>query len=134
MSVASTRYEPWRSKGVNLDNAFTKSPTELDAELTTAMDMMPVRMPVPVLLATGLADRIMPPQRQYAAALCSTGSKVVYSVYPRILHNGIVNAAFDDELTLVQQMLGAKPITSNCEPLTSPGPPETATAGLQFND
>ena len=105
---------PEQQQGVNLDNAFTKSPTELDAELTTATDMTPVRMPVPMFLGTGLADRTMPPQRQYAtaAALCSTGSKVVWRAYPGISHNGIVNAAFDDELTFVQQVLGAKPIAS----------------------
>lgn len=121
---------------MNLDNAFTKSPTELNAELTTATDMTPVRQPVPVFLATGLADRTMPARRQYAAAaaLCATGSKVVRRAYPGISHNGIVSAAFDDELTFVQQVLGAKPIASNCEQLTPPGPPEKATAGLQLND
>jgi cephalosporin-C deacetylase-like acetyl esterase len=79
--------------------------------------MTPVHMPVPVFLGTGMANRTMPPQRQYAAAnaLCSIGSKVVYRATPGISHNGIVNASFDDELTFVQQVLGAKPIASNCE-------------------
>lgn len=44
-----------QQQGVNLDNAFTKSRTELDAELTTATDITPVRMPVPVSLGTGWA-------------------------------------------------------------------------------
>lgn len=77
-----------------------------------------MHMPVPVFLGTGMANRTMPPQRQYAAAanaLCSIGSKVVYRATPGISHNGIVNASLDDELTFVQQVLGAKPIASNCE-------------------
>ena len=52
----------------------------------------------------------MPPRRQYAAAaaLCAAGSPLLWKSYPGITHNGIVNAAFDDELHFVRGVLAKR--------------------------
>jgi hypothetical protein len=50
-------------------------------------------------LATGLADKSICPQRQYAAvaALCAAGSHVVWKACAGVSHNGTVHAAYPDE-------------------------------------
>ncbi|MGY4290197.1 hypothetical protein ACVWXO_009463 [Bradyrhizobium sp. LM2.7] len=52
-----------RSNGLTLANSL-KDPVIAD-RLSAVIDMSPVRMPVPVFLATGLADKSIQPQRQY---------------------------------------------------------------------
>src|SRR5206468_3226971 len=83
-------------------------------------------------LGTGLADRTIPPQHQYAAAaaLCAAGNPLVWKTYPGITHNGGVNVAFDDELRFVRSALANQPIASSCGSLVAPGAPQAATAGI----
>jgi len=89
--------------GIDMRNAFTVAPTRLTALMLPATEMSMVRMPAPLFLGTGLADRTIPPQHQYAAAaaLCAAGNPLAWKTYPGITHNGGVNAAFDDELAFV---------------------------------
>ena len=99
-------------------------------------DMTPVRMPAPVFLGTGLADRTLAPRRQYAAvsALCASGSTVLWKTYPGITHNGGVMAAFNDELEFVSAVLANRPVPTNCDSLVEPGAPGTPKADAPFND
>ena len=123
-----------RSNGLTLANSL-KDP-EMADRLSAAIDMSPVRMPVPVFLATGLADKSIYPQRQYAAvaALCAAGSHVVWKAYAGVSHNGTVHAAYPDELAFVQAVLAGNPIPSNCASISDPGPPGDALPGFKFND
>jgi len=122
--------------GIDMRNAFTVAPTRLTALMLPATEMSMVRMPAPLFLGTGLADRTIPPQHQYAAAaaLCAAGNPLAWKTYPGITHNGGVNAAFDDELAFVRAARSGRPTTSNCDRLVKPDAPQPATPGVPFND
>lgn len=122
--------------GIDMRNAFTVAPARLTALMLPATEMSMVRMPAPLFLGTGLADRTIPPRHQYAAAaaLCAAGNPLVWKTYPGITHNGGVHAAFDDELRFVRSVLSGKPIASNCDRLVAPDAPQPATPGIPFND
>jgi secretory lipase len=123
-----------RSNGLTLANSL-KDP-EIADRLSAIIDMSPVRMPVPVFLATGLADKSIYPQRQYAAvaALCAAGSHVVWKAYAGVSHNGTVHAAYPDELVFVQAALAGNPMQSNCASISDPGLPGDPLPGFKFND
>lgn len=121
---------------IDAGNAFAMEPARLEAMLKPATDMSPVKIGFPLFLGTGLADRTLPPRRQYAAAvaLCSAGNALTWKTYPGITHNGTVNAAFDDELAFVRHILGGAQGASNCQALVEPGAPGTPASGIRFND
>lgn len=122
--------------GLNAGNAFTRDPVAFDALLTKTSQMSLVRLPAPLFLGTGLADRTIPPRRQYAAvaALCKAGNPLVWKTYAGITHNGGVNAAFDDELRFVRGVFANQAQASNCATIAEPGAPQAVTAGIRFND
>jgi hypothetical protein len=122
--------------GVDATNAFDQDNGKVMALMTEGPDMSLVRMPAPLFLGTGLADRTIPPRRQYAAAtaLCAAGNPLLWKAYPGITHNGIVNAAFRDELAFVRNVLAGTPNASNCQQLVEPGMPGAALAGVPFNE
>jgi len=121
---------------LDLTSAFRVEPARLQALMSPVTDMSAVRLPAPVFLGTGLADRTIPPRRQHAAAaaLCAAGNPLVWKTYAGITHNGIVNAAFDDEVAFVRRALSSPANESNCSTLTEPGAAGPATAGIPFND
>lgn len=125
-----------QQQGLNMGNAFSVPLEQLTRLLRPTTDMSPVRLPMPVFLGTGLADRTIPPLRQYAAAaaLCQAGSSVQWKTYAGTTHNGIVNAAFEDEVTFVRRALAGLAADSNCGQLQEPGAPGVATPGIRFND
>lgn len=121
---------------INAGNAFAMEPRRLEAMLAPVTDMSMVKIGLPLFLGTGLADRTLPPRRQYAAAaaLCAAGNAVTWHTYPGITHNGIVNAAFDDELAFVRGTLRGQAEAGNCHALAEPGAPGTPAPGIRFND
>lgn len=121
---------------VDAGNAFAIEPKRLETMLKPVTDMSLVKIGFPLFLGTGLADRTLPPRRQYAAAaaLCAAGNAVSWHTYPGITHNGIVNAAFDDELAFVRRTLRGEAAAGNCQALTEPGAPGTRAPGIRFND
>jgi cephalosporin-C deacetylase-like acetyl esterase len=77
---------------------------------------MPVtRLPVPVLLGTGLADTTLVPRRQYGAvkALCAGGCDLVWKTYPGATHNGGLNASFGDEAAVARRSEFSSRIRAN---------------------
>lgn len=123
-----------RNNGLTLANSL-KDP-EIADRVGAVIEMSPIQMPVPLFLATGLADKSIQPQRQYAAvaALCAAGSHVVWKTYAGVSHNGTVHAAYSDELAFVQAALAGKPMQSNCASISDPGPPGEPLPGFKFND
>jgi hypothetical protein len=121
---------------LNMGNAFSVAPAQLDALLLPVTDMAPVRFPAPLFIGTGRADHTIPPHRQFAgvAALCAAGNPLVWNTYAGMTHNGTVNAAFEDELRFVRAVFAGQPEASNCSALADPGAPGTAQAGIRFND
>jgi cephalosporin-C deacetylase-like acetyl esterase len=104
--------------------------------LTPITDMKAVRLKVPMLLGTGLADSTLVPTRQYAevAALCAAGNDVVWKTYPGATHNGGLNAAFPDALAFFRSMLAGQKPQGNCAGIAEPGAPGEAAKGIAFND
>ena len=99
-------------------------------------DMTPVKLPVPVLLGTGQADKVLVPRRQFAAvkALCAAGSDIVWKTYPGATHNGGLLASFPDALALFKTVLAGQKVASNCGTVVEPGEPTAPGQGLLFND
>ena len=123
-----------RNNGLTLANSL-KDP-EIADRVSAVIEMSPIQMPVPVFLATGLADKSIHPRRQYAAvaALCAARSHVVWKTYAGVTHNGTVHAAYADELAFVQASLAGSPIRSNCDSISDPGSPGEPLPGFKFND
>ena len=123
-----------RNNGLTLANSL-KDP-EIADRVSAVIEMIPIQMPVPVFLATGLADKSIHPRRQYAAvaALCAARSHVVWKTYAGVSHNGTVHAAYADELAFVQAALAGTPMQSNCASISDPGPPGDPLPGFKFND
>jgi hypothetical protein len=125
-----------RQEGIEIDNAYVEPIAKIEAGLTHVTDMSAVRLPVPVLLGTGLADSTLAPTRQFGAvsAVCAAGSDVVWKTYPGTTHNGGVNASFPDALSFFREVLEGRKPQSNCSSIAAPGAPGAPTPGIAFND
>lgn len=125
-----------RSQHMNAETAFIGGNAQVSSVLTPVTDMPQSRYPAPLFLATGLADHTLSPKHQYAAvaALCAAGNPVEWKTYPGITHNGIVNTAFDDELTFVTRVLSGKKAADDCRALVEPGEAETAKRDILYNN
>lgn len=123
-------------EGLDVTNAFAVDYAKVQALVTPMTEMRSARMPAPLFLGTGLADRTVPPRRQYAAAmaLCAAGNPLVWKTYEGSSHSGTVNTAFADELAFVRTVRAGKPAGNTCQSLVEPGPPGTPTPGIPFND
>ena len=121
---------------LDFNNAFSNVSPDLAAHLIRVVDMSPVKLPVPILLGTGLADSLVPPKHQYGAvaALCAAGSTVLWKEYSGATHNGGLHAAFADAVAFARSALAGKPAESNCASTTEPGDPGAPAAGLAYND
>jgi alpha-beta hydrolase superfamily lysophospholipase len=108
----------------------------IEARLTPETDMSVTRLPVPVMLGTGLADTTLVPRRQYGAvkAFCAGGSDLVWKTYPGATHNGGLNASFGDALAFFRDALAGRKPQSNCADVAEPGEPMAASPEIPFND
>ncbi|MGY3440754.1 MULTISPECIES: lipase family protein [unclassified Bradyrhizobium] len=125
-----------KKEGITADNAYVEPIGKVEASFPSPTDMRPVRLPVPVLLGTGLADSVLPPIRQYAAvaALCSAGNDVMWKTYAGVTHNGTVNAAFPDAVAFLNEVLAGGKRQGNCAGIAEPGLPTDPAQGIPFND
>ncbi|MCA0301782.1 MAG: lipase [Proteobacteria bacterium] len=125
-----------RRDKVDATNAFATAPDALGTRLGTVVDMPSVKIGVPILLGTGLADSLVLPRHQFGAvaALCATGSPVTWKSYEGATHNGGLHASFDDALALYRGALAGTPPASNCGSVSEPGTPGKAMAGIPYND
>lgn len=125
-----------QKEGITAANAFVEPIDKIEARLTPVTDMTPVKLPVPVLLGTGLADSLLVPKRQYAAvvAFCSAGSEIVWKTYAGATHNGGLLASFPDALAMFRAVLAGQKVASNCSTAAEPDAPGPRGQGLLFND
>ena len=125
-----------RREGITADNVYVEPIAKVEGNLTPVTDMPAVRLPVPVLLGTGLADSTLVPTRQYAvvSAFCAAGSEVVWKTYPGASHNGGLNASFADALLFFRNVLEGRRPQSNCGSIAEPGAPTAPEPGIPFND
>lgn len=121
---------------INADNAFVGGDAKITAELDPVTDMPMATFPAPLFLATGLADHTLVPRHQYAAvaALCAAGNPLQWKTYNGITHNGIVNTAFDDELTFIKAVFAGESLPDNCGALMAPGALQTAKKDIPYNN
>jgi hypothetical protein len=125
-----------QKEGITAANAFKEPIDKVEVKVARVTDMTPVKLPVPVLLGTGQADKVLVPRRQFAAvkALCSAGSDIVWKTYPGATHNGGLLASFPDALALFKTVLAGQKVESNCGSVVEPGEPTAPGQGLLFND
>jgi hypothetical protein len=125
-----------QKQGITAANAFVEPIDRIAARLSPVTDMTPVKLPVPVLLGTGLADKTLSPRRQFAAvrAFCSAGSDIVWKTYAGATHNGGLLASFPDALAMFKAVLAGQTVASNCTSVAEPGLPGEPGQGLLFND
>jgi hypothetical protein len=118
---------------VTAQNAFVEP---IEARLTPVTDMSVTRLPVPVMLGTGLADTTLVPRRQFGAvkAFCAGGSALLWKTYPGATHNGGLNASFGDALAFFRDALAGRKVPSNCAEVTEPGEPMPPSPEIPFND
>lgn len=120
---------------LNQGKVFSMAPAELEAMLLPAKNMDGVKLSSPLFIGTGLADKTVVPERQYAAAvaMCAAGNRLTWKTYAGLGHGGVVNEAFEDELRFVRQAFAGQAPDSNCNELKEPGAPQEATPGIPFN-
>jgi dienelactone hydrolase len=125
-----------QKEGITATNTFKEPIDKIEARLMPVTDMTPVKLPVPVLLGTGQADKVLVPRRQFAAvkALCAAGSDIVWKTYPGATHNGGLLASFPDALALFKTVLAGQKVASNCDSVVEPGDPTAPGTGLLFNN
>lgn len=125
-----------RKNDITVENVYVEPMAKVEARLTPVTDMKAVRLKVPVMLGTGLADSTLVPARQYAevAAMCAAGNDVVWKTYPGTTHNGGLNAAFPDALAFFRGMIAGEKPQNNCASIAPPSAPETPAQGIAFND
>ena len=120
-----------QKEGITAANAFKDPIDKVEVRLAPVTDMTPVKLPVPVLLGTGQADKVLVPRRQFAAveALCSAGSDIVWKTYPGATHNGGLLASFPNALALFKTVLAGQKVASNCSSVVEAGVPTGARPG-----
>lgn len=109
---------------------------QLDELRVLTTDMPLAKIPVPLLIATGAADRTITPMRQYAvaAALCAAGNQVTWRNYEGLGHDGVLHGSLADAFVFSQAQLNGQRYDSNCSTLKPPGPPGEQDQTAAFND
>jgi Secretory lipase len=122
-----------KKEDITAVNAYVEP---IEVRLTPVTDMSVTRLPVPVMLGTGLADTTLVPRRQYAAvkAFCAEGSDLVWKTFPGATHNGGLNASFPDALAFFRDALAGRKPQSNCAAVIEPGEPMAPSPEIPFND
>lgn len=108
----------------------------LDELRISTTDMPLARIPFPLLVATGNADRTITPDRQHAvaAALCAAGNKVTWRIYDGLGHDGVLHGSLDGAFAFTQAQLQGQGPDTNCASLSPPGPPGERDPKAPFND
>lgn len=124
-----------RDMGVTGLNAFNRAPGELAASLP--WPAVPAkRIGTPLFIATGLADRTIPTDRQYAAvrALCRAGNSLSWRKYAGVSHSATSHAALQDAIGFARHRLAGEAAKSECGLLTPPGPIQAQDPSVPFGD
>lgn len=108
----------------------------LNAMRIPTTDMPQASIAFPLFIATGMADRTIVPERQYAvaAALCAAGNQVTWRTYEGLGHDGVLHGSLDDAFAFVGTRSDGGGHDSNCLVLQRPGPPGERDAKAPFND
>lgn len=123
-------------KLASLKDVFSIPLEQLQSMRLPVSDMPMTQVGFPILVATGLADETVTPQRQYAAvsALCAANNNVIWRPYDGLGHDGAMHGSFEDSLAFVQARLKGLDVSSTCSEIAPPGPPGKRKEGVSFND
>ncbi|MCQ8280112.1 lipase family protein [Acetobacteraceae bacterium KSS8] len=115
---------------------FSRSIGPIDDDMEANFTIPDGHVAMPVFVGTGLADGEAGAGGQYdaVAAMCSAGSPVVWHTYPGLTHNGTVNGSSADSAAFVASVLDGHPPRSNCASIAAPGPLQSPTPGVVFNN
>lgn len=124
-----------KQNDVTAANAFTSSAQKVAAMIVDA-SVPQRRLPVPLLIATGLADTTIPTPRQFAAVqdMCRRGNRLKWVKYDGVNHSGTVNYALRDAVPFARDLLANKEFVSNCDSITPPGPIQAADHSIPFQE
>ncbi len=106
------------SAGLSRANAYEAGLRAALARILPALMYTTLKLPQPVFIGTGQADRDVPPASQLALVkdACAAGSVVEAHLYAGLTHSATVNASLKDSLPFVRKVLSGEPITPVCEP------------------
>ena len=125
-----------KAEGLSGSDLFTPALKEFEAGEKEASQIPDGFIGVPVFAGTGLADyeASLPGQYNAVAAMCDAGSAVSWRRYPGLTHNGAVNASLVDSIPFVQDLMAGKTMNGDCKSIAVPGPVQTPTPGIPFNN
>lgn len=97
--------------------ALAKDPAPVLESLFPILAYPTVRLPRPIFVGTGEADRDVPPSMQGALVkdACAAGTRVVWRRYPSLDHSATVNASLADSVPFARSLLAEDPVASNCD-------------------
>jgi Secretory lipase len=115
---------------------FAGNLAAIDSDMEANFELPSAKMPVPILVGTGLADGEAGTAQQYnaVAGMCTAGTPVEWRTYPGLTHNGAVNVSLRDSLPFVQRLMSGQTIAGTCGHIDPPGPPQPADKSVPFND
>ncbi|GAB1581064.1 lipase family protein [Phyllobacterium phragmitis] len=119
----------------SLADAFSIPLDELAAIRINATDMPMKTVGVPLLIATGLADATVEPERQYAvvSALCAADNEVIWRRYEGLGHGETLHGSFEDSVAFARTLLQGEKVAGNCSEASAPGPLQQRDPHAPFN-
>lgn len=119
LEAARTRCDPrvvTQANAITLDNAFSVPVTDVQAKLGLMGRMTPFRVRFPLMLGTGLADELIPTDRQLAAAreICRAGNKVTLKTYADARHSDTLTRSTDDAIAFARDVLARRIVVNHC--------------------
>lgn len=119
LAAARTQCSPRvvaEANNITMDNAFSTSAAQVDAELGPVGRMMPFRTRFPLMLGVGLADELIPAERQTKAAkaICKSGNVVVFKGYAGARHSETLTKSSDDAVAFARTVMADQPVKSDC--------------------
>lgn len=124
-----------RANDVTGLNAFVPPPERM-AAMFEQLAVPREKLAMPILVATGLADTVIPTSAQYQAVmrLCRAGNAVTWRKYDGVTHSGTSNYALRDAIPFAAALLRGEQPANSCGALTPPGAAQSADPSIPFND
>jgi len=125
-----------KAAGLSGKDLFTPALQQLESGEKDATTIPNAQISIPIFAGTGLADyeASLPGQYNAVAAMCDSGTNIVWHVYPGLTHNGALNGSLTDSIPFVRNLLKGVVTPSNCGAISVPGPVEAPTPGIPFNN
>jgi len=106
--------------GLNRANALVPTYRDALARLLPDMEYPTLKLPAPVFIGIGEADRDVPPSWQLGLTkkACAAGTIIEAHLYRGMNHVETMIASLEDSFSFAQRVLKGEPISSACEPIS----------------